>query len=163
MKKFLLAFFAFAFIVSCTTQKTVSKYSVIEYEAGPCFGFCPVFKMTIDSNRNAILEAEHFNFTEGKTKDDMSGPREGTFKTTINKEDYDALVALLDKTNPKSLNDFYGDKRITDMATSYLRLTFADQSKKQIQDYGKRGTEELQEIYAFFENLKHNQNWEKVK
>jgi len=163
MKKFLFILCAFVFFISCTSQKMNSNYTKIEYEAGPCFGFCPIFKMTIDSERNAVLEAERFNFTEGKSKEDFSAPREGTFKTTIKKEDYDALTALLDKLNPKSLKDYYGDKRISDMATSYLRITFSDGSKKQIQDYGKGGTPELKEVYAFFENLKHNQDWKKVK
>ncbi|MGC4130052.1 MAG: DUF6438 domain-containing protein [Bergeyella sp.] len=163
MKKYLFTFFAFAVSMSCTSQKSDSGYSVIEYEATPCFGFCPIFKMTINSDRSAVLEAERFNFNEGKSREDFSAPREGTFKTTIKKEDYEALVSLLNQLNPKSLKGYYGDKKITDMATSFLRLKFSDHSEKQIQDYGKGGTPELKEVYDFFENLKHNQKWEKVK
>jgi len=161
--KYLFSIFVFLIIASCSSQKKESNYTKIEYEAGPCFGYCPIYKMTIDSSRNAILEAERFNFSDGKSKDDFSKPREGTFQTIIKKEDYDALAALLDQLDPKSLNDYYGDKRITDMPTSYLRITFPDGSEKQIQDYGKSGTPELKEVYAYFENLKHNQDWKKVK
>ena len=60
--KYLLSLFAAVILFSCGTQKNQSKYSVIEYEAGACFGFCPIYKMTIQSDRTAILEAEHFKF-----------------------------------------------------------------------------------------------------
>ena len=160
--KYLLSAFALLLIFSCTTQKTNSKFSTIEYEAGACFGFCPIFKMTIDTDRNAVLEAEHFNFTKGNSKDEFSKPREGTFKTTIKQEDYDKLVTLLNQLDPKSLNDYYGNKNVTDLPSSYLRLKYTDGSAKNIQDYGKRGSEKLVALYQFFEDLKHNQDWKKV-
>lgn len=161
--KYLLTALAFAFVISCNSQKTSSNYSRIEYEAGPCFGFCPIYKMTINADRTAVLEAERFNFSEGHSKEDFSKPREGTFTTTIKKEDYEKLVSLLNDLDPKTLKNYYGNKQITDLPTSYLRLNFKDQSFKQIQDYGKNGTEKLKEVYQFFEALKHNQTWQKAE
>lgn len=148
---------------SCNSQKMTSKYAAIEYEAGPCFGSCPIYKMTINPDRTAVLEAEHFNFSEGFSKGEFDKPREGTFKTTIKEEDYKKLTALLDGLNLKTLNDKYGNRNVTDMATSYLRIKFSDGSEKNIEDYGKRGTEKLMEVYQVFEDLKKSQNWEKVK
>ena len=95
--KYLFSLMVFLGLMSCATSQT-SKYSKIEYEVGPCFGFCPTYKITIDSDRNAILEAERFNFTKGGSKDDFSKPREGTFKAVISKEDY------------QKLNQFYENK-----------------------------------------------------
>jgi hypothetical protein len=161
--KYLLSLFAFVFLFSCTSQNVTSKYSQIEYEATPCFGFCPVFKITINADRTAVLEAEHFNFTKNPSKGEFSNPREGTFKTTIKEADYNKLVALLDGLNVKSLNDKYGTRNISDLPTSYLRVKLADGTSKNVEDYGKHGTEKLAEVYNFFEELKHNQQWNKVK
>ncbi|MCJ7932727.1 MAG: DUF6438 domain-containing protein [Chryseobacterium sp.] len=161
--KYVLGLCAFLFLFSCTSQKVQSKYSTIEYEATPCFGFCPVFKITIHPDRTAVFEAEHFNFNDRPSKDEFSKPREGTFKGTIREADYNKLVSLLDGLDVKNLNEKYGKKNITDLSTSYLRINFADGTSKNIEDYGKHGSEKLSEVYHFFENLRKNQEWTKVK
>lgn len=161
--KYLLSLCAFVLLFSCTSQKVDSKYSKIEYEATPCFGFCPVFKITINPDRTAVFEAEHFNFNDKPSKDEFSKPREGTFKGTIKEEDYNKLIGLLDGLNVKTLNDKYGERNITDLPTSYLRINFADGTAKNVEDYGKHGSEKLSEVYHFFENLRKNQQWTKVK
>ncbi|MDF2553495.1 MAG: hypothetical protein K0R77_2770 [Chryseobacterium sp.] len=161
--KYLLGLFAAVLLFSCSTQKSQSKYSTIEYEAGACFGFCPIYKMTIQADRTAVLEAEHFNFSKGTSKDEFSKPREGTFTTTIKEADYNKLVALLDGLDVKNLQDKYGSRNISDLPTSYLRIKFADGTSKNTEDYGKRGSEKLMKVYQFFEDLKQNQQWTKVK
>ncbi|MCY0969928.1 DUF6438 domain-containing protein [Chryseobacterium wangxinyae] len=161
--KYLLSLFAAVLLISCSTQKSQSKYSTIEYEAGACFGFCPIYKMTIQADRTTVLEAEHFNFSKGTSKDEFSKPREGTFTTTIKEADYNKLVALLDGLDVKNLQDKYGSRNVTDLPTSFLRIKFADGTSKNTEDYGKRGSEKLIKVYQFFEDLKTNQQWTKVK
>ena len=160
--KYLFSLIIFFGLMSCTTSQ-VSKYSKIEYEVGPCFGFCPVFKITIDSNRNAILEAEHFNFSEGGSKDDLNKPREGTFQSVISKEDYQKLITLTDAADVKTLKDSYIDKRIMDASKSNLRVFFADGTKKDIALSAGEKPEKLVALYTFITELKKNQTWEKVK
>lgn len=160
--KNLLSLFALVFLFSCGSQKTNSKYSKIEYQAGACFGSCPIFKITINPDRTAVFEAEHFNFSKGFSKGEFDKPREGTFKGTIKDADYNKLIALLDGLNVKSLDEKYGKRNITDLATSYLRVNFPDGTSKNVEDYGKRGSEKLSELYKFFEELRTNQNWTKV-
>lgn len=161
--KYLFSFFVFVLLFSCNAQKAQSKYSKIEYEAGPCRGFCPIYKMTINPDRTAVLEAEHFNFTKDHSKGEFSNEREGTFKATIKEADYNKLISLLDGLNVKGLDAKYGNQHISDLPTSYLRINFADGTFKNVKDYGKRGSEKLSEVYKFFESLKHNQKWTKVK
>lgn len=161
--KYLLAIFTSILLFSCASQKTESNYSQIEYEAGACFGSCPMFKITINLDRTAVFEAEHFNFSKGFSKSDFDKPREGTFKGTIKEEDYKKLISLIDGLNIKSMNDKYGERNITDMATSHLRIKFADGTSKNVEDYGKKGTEKLVEVYRFFEDLRTNQDWNKVE
>lgn len=161
--RYILALCAFVFLFSCSTPKNSTQYSKIEYEATPCFGFCPVFKITVNPDRTAIFEAEHFNFSNKPSKDEFSKPREGTFKGTIRQEDYSKLIGLLNNLNVKNLNDKYGERNITDLPTSYLRVNFTDGSSKNIEDYGKRGSEKLSEVYRFFEDLRKNQQWTKIR
>lgn len=159
--KYLLTILSLTFLMSCATT-TKSKYSKIEYEAGACFGFCPIFKITINPDRTAVIEAERFTFTEGRTKDDMAGEKEGTFKATIKEADYQLLLSKLDSLDFKNLKDYYGNKNITDLPTSYLNITFTDGTKKRIEDYGKGGTEQLDEVYQIIEDLRKSQVWTKV-
>ncbi len=161
--RYILGLCAFVFLFSCTPQKDSTQYSTIEYEATACFGFCPVFKITVSPDRTAIFEAEHFNFSDKPSKDNFSKPREGTFKGTIKQEDYNKLISLLNGLNVKNLNDRYGERNITDLPTSYLRVQFTDGTSKNVEDYGKRGSEKLSEVYRFFEDLRKNQQWTKIK
>lgn len=160
--KYIFAFFISCTILSCSTQN-LSKYSTVEYEAGACFGFCPIFKMTIQSDRMAVIEAEHFTFEKGGNKDQFSQPREGTFKATIKEEDFKKLKHLLDRTDLKSLQDEYKNRNISDLPTSYLRIKYTDGSSKNIEDYGKNGTLKLRAIYEFMEGLRLSQKWTRVK
>ena len=155
--KYFFGLLAFVLFTSCSTSKIPVKYSQIEYSAGACFGFCPIFKMTIDSDRTAIFEAERFNFSQ----DTSSEKKEGTFKGKINETEYHQLIRMLDSLQPKNLKDYYGNKNISDLPTSYLTVTYQDGSVKTIQDYGKHGTEELEKLYQLFEDLKTNQTWTK--
>lgn len=151
-------------LFSCGSQNSGStgKYSTIEYEAGACFGSCPIFKITIQPDRTAVLEAEHFNFSKGFSKSEFDKPREGTFKGTMKEADYNKLITLLDGLEVKSLKEKYGKRNITDLPTSHLRVQWADGTTKHVEDYGKKGTEKLSEVYQFFEDLRHNQQWTKV-
>jgi hypothetical protein len=133
----------------------------VEYKAGACFGSCPIFTITINPDRTAIFEAEHFNFSKTFSKGEFDKPREGTFTGIIKESDYQKLIQLLDGLKVKSLNEKYGNRNVTDMATSYLTVKFADGTTKQLEDYGKKGSEKLVELYRFFEDLRHNQDWKK--
>ena len=157
--KYLFSLLAMFLLLNCSTNKVNSKYSTIEYEAGACFGFCPVYKMTINADRTAIFEAKRLNFS----RDTSSDKEEGTFKGTINEVQYKELVAILDSLNPKKLKDYYGIQNVSDLPTSYLKVDYADGSMKKIEDYGKHGTPELQKLYQFFDDLKTNQNWMKIQ
>ena len=157
--KYLLSLFAFTFLLNCSSTKTVVNYDRIEYEAGACFGFCPIYKMTINSDRTAIFEAERFNFSQDRTSEE----KEGTFKGTINEEEYKQLLSMLNDLQPKDLKDYYGNKNVSDLPTSYLTLKFQDGTNKKIEDYGKHGTPDLEKVYQFFEDLKTNQTWTKIE
>jgi hypothetical protein len=159
--KFFLPIFMLLIIFSCAPKKT-ALYSTIEYNAGACFGFCPIFNLKINSDRSAVIKAERFTFNDGKSKDDFSKPKEGTFTTTIKEEDYTKLIQRLDGLKFDTLQDNYKNKKITDLPTSILTINFTNGNVKKIQDYGKNGTPELRKVYEFLENLRKSQSWKKI-
>ena len=157
--KYLFSLVAMFLLVNCSTNKTTAQYSTITYEAGACFGFCPIYKMTINADQTAIFEAQRFNFS----KDTSSEKDEGTFSGKIDNVQYLKLVSILNSLNPKDLKDNYGNQNVSDLPTSYLTLNYKDGSMKKIKDYGKHGTPELEKLYQFFDDLKTNQNWTKIE
>lgn len=156
--KYLFTFLALTVMLNCSTNKASAGYTTIQYEAGACFGFCPIFKMTIHKDRTAVFEAERFNFS----RDTESQENEGTFKGKIDQQKHSELTALLNALQLKKLKDHYGNKNVSDLPTSYLTVNYQDGSFKKIQDYGKHGTPELEKLYQFFEELKTNQTWTKI-
>lgn len=118
--------------------------------------------MTINPDRTAVIEAEHFTFSKVRTKDEFSQPKEGTFTATIKESDYNKMIALLDGAKLKSLPDEYKNRNVSDLPTAFLRINFTDGTTKNIEDYGKSGTPKLREIYTFMEDLRLNQTWTKV-
>lgn len=161
--KYILSLIGLLLIVSCGSQNTKSPYSQIEYEVGPCFGFCPVYKIMIDDHRKVTLDAIRYNFSNDKNMSDKIPKHEGIFTRKITLEEYEKLVTLLNKAQLKTLKDKYTNKEIMDMSTVYLRVKFSDGSTKNIQDYGKRGPQELKEIYDFIQTLKDSKNWKEVE
>lgn len=159
--KHLLTLVFSVFLLSCSTQNP-TKYSKIQYEAGACYGFCPVFKMTINPDRTAVIEADRNTFDKANTRGESSDEKEGTFTATIKEDDYRKMINLLDGADLKSLKDQYKNRNVSDLPTSFLRVVFKDGSSKNIEDYGKNGTPELKEIYNFMEDLRLNQSWKKI-
>ena len=156
--KYLLTIFTLLFVFSCSTNKMDTPYSTIEYSAGPCFGFCPIYKITISADRTAIFKAQRFNFSH----DTSSEKDEGTFTGKINEDHYNELISLLESLHLTQLKSYYGNQNVTDLPTSYLNVSFKDGREKKIQDYGKHGTAELEKLYQFFDELKTNQTWTKM-
>lgn len=158
--KTILATLALLFIFSCA-PKNALQYSKIEYSAGACYGFCPVFKLEIASDRRATIEAESNTFTETKTRG-TAETKEGTFKATLKEADYNTLVKLLNGLKLETLKDSYKNRNVSDLPSSNLNITFSNGNTKSIEDYGKNGTPELKEVYTFLENLRKTQSWTRV-
>lgn len=160
--KSIFAIFALISVLSCATN-TTSQFSKIEYEAGACFGFCPIFKMQIHPDKTVVIDAEHFTFSDGKSKDEFSKPKEGTFSTTLKEADFKKLMILIDGLNVQGLKTDYGNHNVTDLPTSYLNITFKDGTSKKVKDYGKNGTPKLKELYNLLDSFPKSQTWTKVK
>src|SRR5207253_1016995 len=67
----------------------------ISYSTDGCFGTCPVYNLTINSNREAIYQPKMYC---GDT---------GTFYATIDSASYNQIIALLNATSFPALSDKY--------------------------------------------------------
>lgn len=131
----------------------------IEFEAGPCFGSCPMYKLTINKDQSAIFLAEEYNFNS--VRHNFTSKNEGLFKGKIKKEDYNNLINLLNYIDFTKLKDEYS-VGWTDDRTGDLKITYDNGKTKTISDYGMVGTYGLKSVYELLAELRFNQKWEKV-
>ncbi len=118
----------------------------IEYETTMCFGTCPVFKLTINSDHSAKYDALKFNKPDGE------------FNGTIDAKTYSELVELLNYIDFPNLKENYS-VGWTDDQTCTLKITYDNGKTKTITDYGKIGTYGLDRVYSILFSLRQNQKW----
>lgn len=160
--KYLLALCSLILFFSYTPAQKKSNigYSSIEYEATDCYGTCPVYTMIITFDRTAVLNAKNFN--SDIKSNDQSRSGYGSFKANLSETDYKTLISLLNDLKVKSLKAKYSIN-YTDFSTYYLRVKFSDGTKKVVEDYGGEGSDKLIRLHRFFEYIRKNQYWTKVK
>ena len=103
-------------------ESTDTPYSDIEwikFDAGGCFGSCPIFKMTIHEDGNAVYDAIMFNKLEGK------------FKTVIKKYNHQRLLLLIKKANISVIKSKYWVS-FTDHPSYILKVRFKNGKTKRI-------------------------------
>jgi hypothetical protein len=66
----MLAIGLLAPLAACATvpPSSATLPSKISYETGPCFGACPVYKVTIDSSGQGLFEGRRFTTVEGERR-----------------------------------------------------------------------------------------------
>ncbi len=159
---YLFSLIAFMILSACANNTSETPYSQIQYKAGACFGTCPMFEMTINPDRTAIIDAERFTFEKAEIGSATSQEKEGTFRATITEQDYKTLITMLNDLDVKLLQPKYGSRNVTDLPTSYLTVNYYDGTKKTVEDYGKAGSPKLRNLYQFLEDLRFSQTWTKV-
>ncbi|UHO37347.1 hypothetical protein H5J24_16650 [Chryseobacterium capnotolerans] len=148
------------------------KYSIkqISYEAGPCYGTCPMFKLELNKNKISTFTALAFNFIDDNDPEAAAnaignlnkGKNEGIFKSQIKPSDFAAIEELLNYIDFPNLNDSYSISA-TDNPSSTLTIVYNTGKIKKIQDYGLVGTYGLKNLYKILFNLRLNQEWKKVE
>ena len=124
------------------------KYNIekIEYATTMCFGTCPVFKLTINSNKSLTYVAKQYNNLQGE------------FYSIIKTEDYNSIIDLLNYIDFPSLKNNY-EVNWTDDQGCELIITYNNGKMKKISDYGKIGTFGLIRIYNKMFRLREIQDW----
>ncbi|WP_336959311.1 DUF6438 domain-containing protein [Chryseobacterium contaminans] len=148
------------------------KYSIkqIFYEAGPCYGTCPMFKLELNKNKVSKFTALAFNFIDDTNPEAAAqaignlnkGKNEGVFESQINPSDFSAIEERLNYIDFPKLNNSYSISA-TDNPSSTLKIIYNTGKIKKIYDYGLAGTYGLKNLYKILFNLRFNQDWKKVE
>lgn len=127
------------------TRHNIKK---IEYATSRCFGTCPVFDVTIQSDRSSTYHA--IEFTDIK----------GVFSTKIDSGSYHKMLELLLYIDFANLKNQYA-VNFTDAPSCTLIITYDQGKIKTIHDYGKNGSLGLRLLYTQLFDLTKNQVWVK--
>ena len=129
------------------------KIQKIEYETFGCYGSCPIFQLSLNSDYSGKFRAEHFNFEKSFQKGE-----EGNFSAKIDKTHYNQLVEILNYIDFPNLKNNYS-VGWTDDQESKLKITYDNGKTKIISDYGLVGTYGLTRLHELLSELRHNQQW----
>jgi len=133
--------------------QSTHKIEKIEYSTSGCYGTCPIFNLTINSDRTANWLAKMYNKINNK---EVSG----NFNSKIEDDKYNDIVNLLNYIDFENLKDNYA-VNWTDDQTSTLKITYDNGKIKLIRDYGLIGTYGLDRVYQLLFELRENQKWKK--
>jgi hypothetical protein len=129
-------------------QNEAAKQDVyFEIERTPCFGKCPVYKMTIQADGMATLM--------GKQNIDYIG----TYNKRVDKATMDMLVSEFNKAGFFNMKDEYTEK-VMDLPTTWVTFKYKGKSKK-IRDYYK-APQELKDLEKLLQNIAVGPGWNKV-
>ena len=134
-----------------TTQQTSSDNPdevIITLERTACYGFCPVYTLTIQGNGTVVYEGEDFV----KTK--------GIMEISIPKAKIDQLVEEFERVGYFSLNNYYTERTITD-APSVITSITVDGKTKTIEHYHGDfdAPEELTELEDAIDEIVNSDQW----
>ncbi|RMF03384.1 MAG: hypothetical protein D6772_02195 [Bacteroidetes bacterium] len=147
----LLSFCALAFILMAATcrpfgTKDISKLKPrIEMEKGPCFGSCPVFKLTIYEGGVAVYEGRRFT------------DRIGRYTKQLDMNVYRNLIRAFQEANMWSFQNAY-KAQVPDLPT--VTITYhEDGNSKSVK--GKDGRpEKIEELEAMLDKIANSGGWE---
>jgi hypothetical protein len=141
-----------AFFSATVMLRAEPPISTIVLERTPCFGTCPVYKLTV--HRSGKVEFE------GKDHVREKGTRAGR----ISAEDFVRLVMKIEEIDFFSLQDRYDGKNqdgsgvtVTDLPTRKITVTKGDRTKS-VENYF-RGPPALKELEDLIDELAKSQAW----
>ena len=136
MKNYLLVFILF--FSSCfnlTKQKELqSPKIIISLEKTACFGRCPVFKIIIYNNGEALYNGRKFV------------KKVGEYDLKVSKREIDKILSKAKKIGFNNLKNEYSE-RITDLPTTYIMI-----NNKKIKDY-YGAPSKLKDLEKMIENI----------
>jgi hypothetical protein len=143
--------YKFGNFIEVSEHPNAHNIQKIEYETSGCFGTCPIFSLTIHSDRTALWYPDQFNKIHDKKM-------KGLFKTRITRDKFTEIIDLLNYIHFETLNDEYA-VGWTDDQTGTIKITYDNGKTKNIQDYGLNGTLGLRKLHELLFDLRENQVW----
>ncbi|WP_270087344.1 DUF6438 domain-containing protein [Sphingobacterium sp. SYP-B4668] len=145
-------------LFSCKNYKNVKGDSVHEISAvtmsrTPCFGFCPIYTLSIEKDGKATLDA----------KNHLKNKLQGKYIASVSPKELHTVFKMLQDMKFSSLEDSYGSRNVTDLPSVNTAVVYEGGASKKINDYGNRGTPELSTFYAHMDELLYRLKWEPLK
>lgn len=121
---------------------------LITLQRDPCFGFCPVYKLSIRGDGTTTFEGEqHVAIT-------------GTQTGTISQADIASLVAEFERTEYFALNDDYMNYEMTDLPYTTTSITYNGKSKTVRHYHGdSTAPEKLTNLENTIDQIANSQQW----
>ena len=156
MKKYLLivivsclvAVVAGIWAVNQTPTSGEQDEVVITLERTACFGFCPVYTLTVQGDGTVVYEGIDFVRVKGRAE------------ITITKEKVEQLVSEFKEVDYFSLNDKYNERTITDAPSVITSITI-DGKTKTIEHYHGdfNAPEQLIELENRIDEIINSKQW----
>lgn len=128
----------------------VAPVKRVTYECRPCFGSCPVYKVTI--NKDGTIDYHGIRFVD----------RIGHYKATVARSKVNKLFDAIRWSNFWDMKDRY-ELPITDMPTQILTAE-SGRLCRTVEEYGDSGPEELHKLQERVETVvKAAKHWKKLK
>jgi hypothetical protein len=121
------------------------NFETITFKTNPCFGECPVFKITINKDRSATYTAIRYN------------EQSGSYSGTVPKKDFDDLLLLMQYLQFDKLKNNYAVPW-SDSQTATTEISYSGKLKT-ITDYGEIGTFGLNLLYLRFFRFRTAVDW----
>jgi len=120
-------------------------FEKIVFRTSRCFGECPVFEMTVNSDRTATYNAVLYN------------EKTGGFTGTIPEKDFEELLLFLKYLQIDKIKNSYSVNQ-RDAQTARIEISYNGKSKT-INDYGEIGTFGLNTLYLRFFRWRTSIDW----
>lgn len=124
MRAFLIAVAAFA-IASCATTTDAggnAEVRSITMEDQPCFGFCPVYEITLTPGDGYVLDGRRHTATQGISEGQLQTGSFAAAVQALETADFRALPEDLTYNNP----DACPGPQISDMPYTVVTVEYAD-------------------------------------
>ena len=146
----LVACLALTGLVACNTEKEILDIDgvVITLERTACYGFCPIYSLTIKGNGTVLYEGEDFVETVGKAE------------TVISREKVEQLLSEFEKIDYDSLKDSYTERTITDAPSVITSITRNGKTKTIEHYHGDfNAPEKLTELEDKIDEIVDSEQW----
>ena len=147
------------YFVEFNPNPVIHTIERIDYSTSPCHGECPIFQISINNKKEAIFNAEHYNFEKNRDKYIERG--EGIFKSVISNQKYREITELINYLDFENLKNDYGAGWMGRQRCT-LEIVYDGGKVKTINDNGLIGTFGLKKLYEFLFDLRLNQEWKKT-
>jgi len=155
MKKYfviLMAMVLFISIAGCLATSAAGSHDtdnvIITLERTACFGFCPVYKITVHGDGTVMYEGKDFVETQGKTE------------TTIDQAKIKQLISEFEEIDYFSFNGEYTERTITDASSAITSISINGNTKTVEHYHGDfNAPEELTELEDRIDEIVNSKQW----